>query len=47
MAGANVTKIDRPRHGGQGSTLDFIPSEMTSFWQVSDQWGNMLPLNTF
>lgn len=29
------------------STLDFIPSEMTSFWQVFDQWGNMLPINTF
>lgn len=24
------------------STLDFIPSEMTSHWQVSEQWGDVL-----
>lgn len=41
MAGTKITKVDGSGRGGHESTLDFIPSEMTSLWQVPEWWGNV------
>lgn len=43
MVGAEVSELDRGRDmEAMASTLDFNPSEMTSRWQASEQWGDVL-----